>query len=259
MNTQKAKQTIYDYPLYYDILFGWDRDAEAKFYDTAFQHHGASRGDSIIEIGCGTGQIAVRLAKLGWQVIGLDKRPEMLDFLEKAANGFDVTVRTMCADMVDFTLGESQDSAYCPMSSFRILPDEPSALSHLCAIANVLRPGGTYILDMAFENYNVCDVESSDDGWVMCRGNIEVRAEGEKIYVEDIGRATNMILNWGESTLRKYSSGEFINLVKKTGAFAIEAWYPQARESNEGISIFDIEYRKEPPVTGRAMVVLKHL
>jgi len=65
MNTQKVKRTIYDYPLYYDILFGWDRNAEANFYDTAFQHHGAPRGGNIIEIGCGTGQAAVRLAKHG--------------------------------------------------------------------------------------------------------------------------------------------------------------------------------------------------
>ncbi len=258
MNTQKATRTIYDYPLYYDILFGWDRDAEANFYDTAFQHHGAPRGGSIIETGCGTGQVAVRLAKHEWHVTGLDKRPEMLTFLEKTASESGVTVQTVCADMTDFTLRELQDGAYCPMSSFRILPDDQAALSHLRAIANVLRLGGTYILDMAFEESSVRDVESSEDGWVMHRGNIKVRTEGEKIYVEDTGRAINMILSWGsESKLRKYSSGEFINLVKKTSAFAIEAWHPPAQKTKEGVDIFDIEHRKDPPVTGRAMVVLK--
>ncbi len=224
MNTPKAKQTIYDYPLYYDILFGWNRDAEANFYDTAFQHHGAPRGGSIIEIGCGTGQVAARLAQHGWQVTGLDKRQEMLDFLEKAANESGVTVQTVCADMIDFTLRELQDGAYCPMSSFRILPDDRTALSHLCTTANVLRPGGIYILDMAFEEPSVCDVEDSEDGWTMHRGNIEVRAEGEDIYVEDTGRDLNMVLSWGEPALRKYSSDAFISLVKKTGAFSIEAW-----------------------------------
>jgi len=193
------------------------------------------------------------------QVTGLDNRPEMLDFLEKAAGESGVTLQTVCADMTDFTLGELQDGSYCPMSSFRILPDAQAALSHLRAVANVLHPGGTYILDMAFEEPSVCDVEDSWDGWTMRRDNIEVRAEGKEIYVEDTGRDLNMVLSWGEAALREYSSNAFINLVKKTDAFSIEAWHPPVQQDKDGVDIFDIKHQKAPPVNERAMVVLKRL
>ena len=56
--------TIYDHPLYYDILFGWDRDAEAGFYTSLFATYGVVPGDRVLELACGTGQIARRLARL---------------------------------------------------------------------------------------------------------------------------------------------------------------------------------------------------
>ena len=32
--------SVYDFPEYYDILFGWDRDHEARVYTDAFARHG---------------------------------------------------------------------------------------------------------------------------------------------------------------------------------------------------------------------------
>ena len=60
-----AGQSIYDYPLYYDILFGWQRDAEAARYASIFQGCGAALGSRMLEMGRGTGQIGLRLAAAG--------------------------------------------------------------------------------------------------------------------------------------------------------------------------------------------------
>jgi hypothetical protein len=37
-------QGIYDHPLYYDILFGWDRSREADFYHRMFERCGIGAG-----------------------------------------------------------------------------------------------------------------------------------------------------------------------------------------------------------------------
>lgn len=160
--------------------------------------------------------------------------------------------------MTDFTLGHVHDGTYCPLSSFRILSDTQAALSHLHAVAHVLRPGGPYILDMAFEDRIAPDLESPSEEWTMRRGNVEVRAESGRIYVQDGDRGIRMVLDWGEN-LRRYRSATFIELVRQSGVFAVEAWYPQTRKTKDGISIFDIQQWEQPPLIGRTMVALKRL
>ena len=74
-------QSIYDFPLYYDILFDWDRSLEADFYDEIFSQHDFNRDHRLLEVACGTAQIGCRLAERGWQVTGLDISPGMCDFV----------------------------------------------------------------------------------------------------------------------------------------------------------------------------------
>ena len=45
-------ETIYDHPLYYDVLFGFDRSREAEFYDRTFARCGIARGEPILEVAC---------------------------------------------------------------------------------------------------------------------------------------------------------------------------------------------------------------
>ena len=77
------RDTIYDYPAYYDLLFSWNRDAEASFYDRVFALNGVGDNEPILEIAVGTGQIARRLARLGRTVTGLDVSSDMLRLLQQ--------------------------------------------------------------------------------------------------------------------------------------------------------------------------------
>ena len=49
-------KTIYDFPLYYDILFGWDRTIEADFYSAVFSQNEVAKSEPMLEVACGTGQ-----------------------------------------------------------------------------------------------------------------------------------------------------------------------------------------------------------
>lgn len=57
--------SLYEFPQYYDILFGWDRDSEAQLYADALVEHGVQHGAPILEVAAGTAQIGVRLAHKG--------------------------------------------------------------------------------------------------------------------------------------------------------------------------------------------------
>ena len=115
---QTAPQSIYDHPHYYDILFGWDRSAEALFLDALFQIHGLHIGDHLLEVACGTGQVGLKLARFGWTVTGLDLRESMLRFFSAKAEAENLDIKMHCGDMTDFRLDKLADGAFCPVGSF---------------------------------------------------------------------------------------------------------------------------------------------
>lgn len=67
-----------DYAQLYDLLYqDKDYDAEVALLERIFARH-ALTGTSVLDLGCGTGQHAIRLAKRGFDVTGVDRSGEML-------------------------------------------------------------------------------------------------------------------------------------------------------------------------------------
>ncbi len=113
----RARQSIYDHPLYYDILFGWNRDAEAAFYAAALCRYGAPPPGPVLEVGVGTGQVALRLRRLGFAVLGLDRSLPMLAFCEARAREQGLALATLCADMCGFELSPPHPGALCALGT----------------------------------------------------------------------------------------------------------------------------------------------
>jgi SAM-dependent methyltransferase len=246
--------SIYDYPRYYDVLFGWDRNAEASFYDATFRHHGAPSGGRVLEIASGTGQIALRLARRGWRITALDISSEMLAFLAQRAEEVGVPVTTLCSDMTSFSPPLRQHGAYNPLSSFRLLLDEDATRAHLICVATALEPAGVYILDTAFGTRG--DPEEDLEEWTMKRDGITIQATPERIEVSDNDRALELSLDWHER-MHPYTPASFEALVASTGVFSVEACYPESGQTEDGISLFGPRSVETLPAKGRVMVVLR--
>lgn len=247
---------IYQHPLYYDILFGWDRSSEAFFYDAVFQTHGVNAGGKLLEAGCGTGQVAVRLARLGWHVSGLDCEQEMLSFFEDAAASEGVPVGTICSDMTDFESPHPFDGAYCPMGTLGHLPDDEAVVRHLQAMRDNLVSDGVYVVDIGFVDGPTLEWDYRLDEWGRSRGDIHVELRDGILCIDNDKTGMHDELPW-DARLRYFNSDHFAELVESSEAFQIEAWYPEADRTDEGISVFNIACRTEPPVTERTMVVLR--
>ena len=247
--------SIYDHPLYYDILFGWDRSAEARFYHEAFLRHGVPPEGRVLEVCCGTGQIALRLARRGWRMTGLARSPAMLAFLAAQAAQGGVALTPLCADMTSFVLPERQHAACNPLSSFRLLLDEDDARSHLRCVAAALESGGVYILDTAFGTSG--EAEDDLEEWVMERDDIEVHARPDRVEVRDGGRGLQLTLDWHEQ-MHPYTPASFQSLIASAGRLSVETCYPEAGQTEDGISLFDLQPARGLPAQGRAMVVLRH-
>ena len=99
---------------------------------------------TLLDLGCGTGRVALHLARAGRRVTALDLDPELLAALELRAGREDLQVQTVCADARDFDLGIQFDAVLAPMQLLQLLrgPGERQAL--LACAARHLRPGGVF-------------------------------------------------------------------------------------------------------------------
>jgi SAM-dependent methyltransferase len=98
-------------------------------------------GDPILDIGAGSGRVALDLARAGHRVTTLDLDSDLLGALRERAVGLEV--ETVCADARSFEL-PLRDFALClvPMQTLQLLSDGTERAAFLrCALAH-LRPGG---------------------------------------------------------------------------------------------------------------------
>lgn len=256
-----VRPNLYDYPLYYDILFGWDRDNEAERYARLFQAHGVAEGAGLLELACGTGQVGRRLAAAGWRVTGLDWSAEMLAFLSESAASAGVDVATLQADMADFSPDLENGSfaaAYCPLNSLGVLASDQALVAHLRSTAAALQPNAPYVVDLStVEQQGPNEVS---DEWSLERDGIEVRAAIDggvaKVLVVDPALDACLELGWGLDL--SHTPEGFTALVEQSAAFRVAAVHPEDGHDADGISTFAETPLAEIPL-GRSFVVLRRL
>jgi SAM-dependent methyltransferase len=98
-------------------------------------------GDPILDVGAGSGRVALDLADAGHRVTALDLDPDLLGALGDRSGK--LSVQAVCADARSFALSR-RDFALClvPMQTLQLLGDATERAAFLrCARAH-LRPGG---------------------------------------------------------------------------------------------------------------------
>src|SRR5436305_4378335 len=116
---QRASTNLYDYPRYYDLVFGSDWKAEFDFLRQAFDKFAAGRVRRVFEPACGTGRLLYRLAMAGYDVSGLDLNPRSVDYCNKRLLRHGKPASVIVGDMSSFTLRKPVDAAFNMINSFR--------------------------------------------------------------------------------------------------------------------------------------------
>ena len=130
---------------YYDLLYHDKAPKDLPLYRELAQRQD---GD-VLELGCGTGRIALNLARAGFQITGLDASPAMLaqfrEKLAKAKSEVRERVTLVEGDMERFSLPQHFKLAIAPFRAFQHLLTAEAQQSCLECIYAHLADGGLYV------------------------------------------------------------------------------------------------------------------
>jgi SAM-dependent methyltransferase len=144
MSEKSVWETFFDAhaPIYEQNEFTKNTIREVEFL---VEELGLSPGDSVLDVGCGTGRHSIELAKRGYAVTGLDLSSEMLAIAAHAAKVAGVHVQWVRSNAARFSFPARYDAAVCLCEgAFGLLGqgDDPidQPLSILCSVSRSLKP-----------------------------------------------------------------------------------------------------------------------
>ena len=177
----------------------------------------------VVELGVGTGRIAVPIAVEGIRVIGVDSSAGMLEVARERAESAGV------ADLVELRLGdlrappvsERVELVICPFRSYLHLRTDEERLRALLAARDLLVPGGRLVFDVFAPGAD--DIAETDGRWLEREPEIFERADWDTerrtltLSVRGPSGEATLALAW-------LSADEWRALLERAG-FEVEALY----------------------------------
>jgi SAM-dependent methyltransferase len=164
----------------------------------------ASADGVVLDIGCGTGRVALDLAANGHQVMGIDSDPELVRTLRARARDHRLdtlgpyrdpnrpVVEGAVADARSFALGRRFALAIAPMQVVQLVGGPAGRAKVLERVRAHLQPGGMFAAALAdpFEGFEphsarppLPDIRE-ENGWVLSSTPVAVRAVDGAVEIE---------------------------------------------------------------------------
>ncbi|MGY8767064.1 MAG: class I SAM-dependent methyltransferase [Pirellulales bacterium] len=243
---------LYDYPSYYDVIFGADWRREIELLKFCFEQHCDLDVRQLFEPACGTGRLLIQLAKSNFEVAGLDLNPRAVKYCNRRFKRSERSDAAVCGDMADFqlsdlTLQKPMQAAFNPINSIRHLLSETQVQSHWQCMAEVIEPGGLYIvgLHLSPEVGPPCDAES----WTASRGQLTVCSELQTTDLDLNERIERVAMSYnvttpsqrlridGELIFRTYSLSQFIHSFENGGNWKLCAAYDFTYDTSSQVTL----------------------
>ena len=190
--------------------------------DVAFYLEEARRsGGPVLELGVGTGRIAVPLGADGIRVIGVDSSRAMLEVCARRAALAGVTLDLRVGDLREPPVTERVPLVICPFRSLLHMHTDEDRLGVLVASYDLLLPGGRFVFDVFTPDAH--DIAQTHGKWLEREPGIFEHAVWDgsartlTLTVRGDERETTMALAW-------LSPDEWRGLLEQAG-FEIEACY----------------------------------
>jgi len=169
---------------YQDLAFSYDRltnDVDYKkivaFYHAILEREGVQPW-SAVDLACGTGSVALLLAKEGLRVVGVDLSEEMLTVAAQKAQEAEVFVQYTCQALQEMRLPRGVDLAVCALDGLDYILDPADCAEAIRRVYKALNPGGIFIFDVNTpEKLRAMDgqvfLDEDDDVYCVWRGEFD--------------------------------------------------------------------------------------
>jgi len=183
---------------------------------------GLSKGSTILEVGCGTGRHSVGLAKLGYEISGVDISAAMLAEAHKGAEKAGVTIDFVHASIMDFVPQKTYDAAICLCEGALCLlgsGDDPYTRDEqvLKKVREALKPGGKFIVNAL----NACRLIRSYNDEQVSSGEFDLVTSTQHSDEEVDTPSGKQMISVIE---RVYTPSEFVGVMLRAGFVIDQVW-----------------------------------
>ena len=233
MNAYHALARSYD-RLTQDV----DYEATLAFYYEILKREGV-KPRTAVDLACGTGSIALLMARDGLRVTAVDMSEEMLCVASQKAQKLPNPPQFVCQRLENLHLYRGVDLAVCALDSLDYILDPEVCARAICRIYKALNPGGIFIFDVNTpQKLRAMDgqvfLDEDDDVYCVWRGEFD---EDTNIcsYAMDLFQRQGNIWHrsFEEHQEYAYSARQLTEMLKKAGFTGI-AVYADRRFEDPG-------------------------
>jgi SAM-dependent methyltransferase len=143
--TDAGVHSPYDHPELYDLALD-HLDFDLPFWIET----GRRAAGPVLDVGCGTGRVLLRLLEAGVDADGLDNSAPMLERARSRAAERGLRPRLVEADMRDFTMPRRYARVFCTFNAFAHIDTIDDQLRALRCMREHLTPDGATVVFMSY-------------------------------------------------------------------------------------------------------------
>ncbi len=200
-------------------------EQEVDFIEAALE---PAPGAAVLDLACGSGRHAIRMARRGYRVTGVDFNPRYLELAAAEAGIAGVDVEWTACDMRSLDFTGAFDRCYSFFTSFGYYSDEENE-AVLERIARALRPGGRLLLDMMNRDWLLTHPQQrtwsqrEDGALLMEEVSLDLRSSRvtSKLTLIEPDKGAGPVKQFD---LRAYTAAELTGLLRRSGLEVRDVW-----------------------------------
>ena len=185
---------------------------------------GLEGNETVLDLCCGQGRHSVKMAGMGYNVIGLDSSRSLLELVEK-----DASLWLVEGDMRNIPIREGTCDAVVNLFTSFAYFDDADNLQVLKSVASVLKPGGKFLLDY-WNPYAAAELDGTRNWWWITE-NLLALAEAKYDFATgklfDFRTLIDVERSSVENTTREvrfYTLPELRKMLEEAGLNLLEAY-----------------------------------
>jgi len=174
---QENLYEFYNLSRYYDLAFERDADRDIEFFSRCFKSYSNINIKQLLEPACGPGLFLEHAPKHGYNILGYDLNPSMIEFSKerlKKCNIPSYIADAVIGNMINEKFDKKFDAAFICINSLGYLRRDDDIKLHFKNMSNCLNDGGLYIIELSCKCDDIRNEKKIDDTWHVSKDGIEL-------------------------------------------------------------------------------------